>query len=78
MDKRTIQGLREGLWDRSDSLPFIAVAMRSRARKSEDELAWRQAILKEETLGYVDIHRPMASDPKAGASIPIIFRPTMV
>jgi len=57
---------------------LISVAVRSRTRKIEDKLAWREAILKEEKLGYVDVRHPTAANPEAVVSIPIIFRPTMV
>ena len=77
-DKRTIQGLREGLWDRSDDTPRISIAVRTKARGNAEGAAWAAAIAKEGAAGYLEQRLPTLANPEAVVALPIILRPPSV
>ena len=57
---------------------MISVVVRTRTQKEEDECAWREAILEEESQGDVEVRRATPLDPEAMVSVPFVLRPTLV
>ena len=54
------------------------MVVRTRTQKEEDECAWREAILEEESQGYVEVRKATPLDPEAMVSVPFVLRPTLV